>query len=208
MAVYFGNTKLDAMQYAGHNITQISYLGKIYKLIDDVSITFIEAGVSTTVKYPIGATVSRNTAPSGASFVGWSRSSNGASPVATFTAAESATYYRVLNVPAKNYVNFSGEVPRGGVTYGPFTIIRDMTVYITGRSTIGIVEGILSAPNSSATGTSIFMYKSNTEDFGQKTSSYSYKQGQYFYVKITHGEWGYEAGVISVYSNASGNYVG
>lgn len=111
MAIYFGNTKLSAITFGGSNITQISYLGHIYKLVDDVSITFVEAGVSTTVKYPIGSTVSRRTAPSGATFVGWSASSSGGSPVSSFVATRNATYYRVVK-----YSDYLVSTGSGGIS--------------------------------------------------------------------------------------------
>ena len=80
-----------------------------------VTVTFVEAGVSTAGKYKKGATVSRRTAPSGATFIGWSMSSSGASPVATFTANSNMTVYRVIK---KSTTYKSGNLTRpGGGTY-------------------------------------------------------------------------------------------
>lgn len=96
MAIKFGNIVLSAIKYLNINITQINFLGKLYKLVDNVNITFVEGSARTVVSYPIGSTVNRATAPSGASFVGWSTSSSGSSPVKTFTASKDMTVYRVV----------------------------------------------------------------------------------------------------------------
>ena len=66
-----------------------------------VAITFVEAGVRTTVEYEEGATVSRSTVPSGATFIGWSTSSSGSNPQKTFKATADMTVYRVISKAAK-----------------------------------------------------------------------------------------------------------
>lgn len=74
-----------------------------------VTVTFIEAGVSTKIKYKKGDIVTRSTAPNGATFVGWSTSSSGTSPVATFTANSNMAVYRVIK---KNITYGSGNLTR------------------------------------------------------------------------------------------------
>ena len=97
-----------------------------------VAITFVEAGVRVTVEYEEGATVSRSTAPSGATFVGWSMSSSGSNPQKTFIATADMTVYRVISKAVKGQqtlLSFSGT-----------TIDRDFSfssgdvVYCTGNS--------------------------------------------------------------------------
>lgn len=85
-------------QYAAGEIVTLSASTTFYAVwtIQTVVITFVEAGVSTKVTYNKGTTVTRSTAPSGATFVGWSTSANGTNPVSSFVASSNATYYRVV----------------------------------------------------------------------------------------------------------------
>ena len=88
-----------------------------------VAITFVENGVSTTVKYDKGATVSRATAPSGMSFVGWSADPSGADPVKTFVATQDATYYRVVKyadttLRSTDGIGSSGDYPDNVINNG------------------------------------------------------------------------------------------
>lgn len=85
MSLIFNGTTVDNVIYDGTTLEKVIY-NDVEVFTSAVTVTFVEAGVSTAVKYKKGATVSRSTAPSGATFVGWSMSSSGTSPVATFTA--------------------------------------------------------------------------------------------------------------------------
>ena len=95
MSLIFNGTTVDNVIYDGTTLEKVIYNG-VEVFTSAVTVTFVEAGVSTAVKYKKGATVSRSTAPSGATFVGWSMSSSGTSPVATFTANSNMTVYRVI----------------------------------------------------------------------------------------------------------------
>ena len=95
MSLIFNGTTVDNVIYDGTTLEKVIY-NDVEVFTSAVTVTFVEAGVSTAVKYKKGATVSRSTAPSGATFVGWSMSSSGTSPVATFTANSNMTVYRVI----------------------------------------------------------------------------------------------------------------
>lgn len=95
MSLIFNGTTVDNVIYDGTTLEKVIY-NDVEVFTSAVTVTFVEAGVSTAVKYKKGATVSRSTAPSGATFVGWSMSSSGTSPVATFTANRNMTVYRVI----------------------------------------------------------------------------------------------------------------
>ena len=95
MSLIFNGTTVDNVIYNGTTLEKVIY-NDVEVFTSAVTVTFVEAGVSTAVKYKKGATVSRSTAPSGATFVGWSMSSSGTSPVATFTANSNMTVYRVI----------------------------------------------------------------------------------------------------------------
>ena len=95
MSLIFNGTTVDNVIYDGTTLEKVIY-NDVEVFTSAVTVTFVEAGVRTAVKYKKGATVSRSTAPSGATFVGWSMSSSGTSPVATFTANSNMTVYRVI----------------------------------------------------------------------------------------------------------------
>lgn len=95
MSLIFNGTTVDNVIYDGTTLEKVIYNG-VEVFTSAVTVTFVEAGVSTAVKYKKGATVSRSTAPSGATFAGWSMSSSGTNPVATFTANSNMTVYRVI----------------------------------------------------------------------------------------------------------------
>lgn len=95
MSLIFNGTTVDNVIYDGTTLEKVIYNG-VEVFTSTVTVTFVEAGVSTAVKYKKGATVSRSTAPSGATFVGWSMSSSGTNPVTTFTANSNMTVYRVI----------------------------------------------------------------------------------------------------------------
>lgn len=95
MSLIFNGTTVDNVIYDGTTLEKVIY-NDVEVFTSEVTVTFVEAGVSTAVKYKKGATVSRSTAPSGATFVGWSMSSSGTNPVTTFTANSNMTVYRVI----------------------------------------------------------------------------------------------------------------
>lgn len=95
MSLIFNGTTVDNVIYDGTTLEKVIY-NDVEVFTSAVTVTFVEAGVSTAVKYKKGATVSRSTAPSGATFVGWSMSSSGTNPVTTFTANSNMTVYRVI----------------------------------------------------------------------------------------------------------------
>ena len=113
MSLIFNGTTVDNVVYNGTTLEKVIY--NDVEVFTIVTVTFVEAGVSTAVKYKKGATVNRRTAPSGATFVGWSMSSSGTSPVTTFTANSNMTVYRVVK---KNITYGGGNLTRlGGGTY-------------------------------------------------------------------------------------------
>lgn len=95
MSLIFNGTTVDNVIYDGTTLEKVIY-NDVEVFTSAVTVTFVEAGVSTAVKYKKGATVSRSTAPSGATFVGWSMNSSGTNPVTTFTANSNMTVYRVI----------------------------------------------------------------------------------------------------------------
>ena len=113
MSLIFNGTTVDNVIYDGTTLEKVIY--NDVEVFTIVTVTFVEAGVSTAVKYKKGATVSRSTAPSGATFVGWSMNSSGTNPVTTFTANSNMTVYRVIR---KSTTYGSGNLTRlGGGTY-------------------------------------------------------------------------------------------
>ena len=114
MSLIFNGTTVDNVIYDGTTLEKVIY-NDVEVFTSTVTVTFVEAGVSTAVKYKKGATVSRSTALSGATFVGWSMSSSGTNPVATFTANSNMTVYRVIK---KSTTYGSGNLTRpGGGSY-------------------------------------------------------------------------------------------
>lgn len=86
-----------------------------------VKITFVEGSARTTVEYEEGATVSRSSSLAGATFVGWSTSASGSSPVKTFTASQDMTVYRVVKF--NDYIVMSKTVYDDVMrSYGTYTV--------------------------------------------------------------------------------------
>lgn len=101
MSIMVNSSRLKSIHVNGNRLKKVMCMDKrIWS--SAVTITFIEAGVETAIEYEYGATVSRTTAPSGATFVGWSTDPSGANPVASFVATQDARYYRVVR-----YANYS-----------------------------------------------------------------------------------------------------
>lgn len=96
MGIYGNASKIKKIPFDGGEKIKYVYYGSTKLWSDSHIITFVEGSVSTTVEYDDGATVSRSTAPSGATFVGWSQYSDGRSPVSSFVATEPGTWYRVV----------------------------------------------------------------------------------------------------------------